>query len=120
MIRKIHKRATPEPLHGLFERTIGGESVVVEYEPDPDLRDTEQVPLLEKGGVDAFLEREVLPYAPEAWYDTASIKTGYEISFTREFYKPQPLRSLEEIRSDILALERETGGLIGEVVGESA
>ena len=67
--------------------------------------------------MDAFLEREVLPYAPDAWYDPASIKIGYEISFTREFYKPQPLRSLEEIRADILALERETEGLIGEIVG---
>ncbi len=77
------------------------------------------MPLLEEGGVEAFLEREVLPYAPDAWYDPASIKIGYEISFTREFYKPQPLRSLEEIRADILALERETEGLMAEIVGES-
>jgi type I restriction enzyme M protein len=67
--------------------------------------------------VEAFLEREVLPYAPDAWYDSASIKIGYEISFTHEFYKPQPLRSLDEIRADILVLERETEGLISEVVG---
>jgi len=120
VIRKLHKRVTPDPLRGLFERIIGGETVVVEYEPDPDLRDTDQVPLLEEGGVDAFLEREMLPYAPEAWYDPASIKVGYEISFTREFYKPQPLRSLEEIRADILALERETEGLVGEIVGDAA
>ena len=90
--------------------------VIVEYEPDPDLRDTEQVPLLEEGGVEAFLEREVLPYAADAWYDPASIKIGYEISFTREFYKAQPLRALEEIRADILALERESEGLIREIV----
>jgi type I restriction enzyme M protein len=117
VIRRIHKRGEPDPLHGRVETSVDGKTVVVEYEPDPDLRDTEQVPLLEEGGVDAFLEREVLPYAPDAWYDPATIKVGYEISFTREFYKPQPLRSLEEIRSDILALERETEGLIGEVVG---
>ena len=117
VIRKIHRRATPDPLQGLFERTIGSEAVVVEYEPDPDLRDTEQVPLLQEGGIDAFLKREVLPYAPDAWYDPASVKIGYEISFTREFYKPQPMRSLEEIRADILALERETEGLISEIVG---
>lgn len=117
VIRKIHTRTKPYPLHGLFERTIDGESVVVEYEPDTDLRDFEQVPLLEEGGVHAFLEREVLPYAPDAWYDPASEKIGYEISFTREFYKPQSLRSLEEIRADILALERESEGLIGEIVG---
>ena len=116
VIRKVHRGAA-DPLRGLFETTVGGKSAVVEYEPDPDLRDTEQVPLLEEGGVDAFLEREVLPYAPDAWYDPAGIKVGYEISFTREFYKPQPLRCLEEIRADILALERETEGLIGAVVG---
>jgi type I restriction enzyme M protein len=116
VIRKLHKRATPDPLHGLFERTINGKTVVVEYEPDPDLRDTEQVPLLEEGGVDAFLEREVLPYAPDTWYDPTSIKVGYEISFTREFYKPQPLRTLDEIRADIVALERESEGLISEIV----
>ena len=63
-----------------------------------------------------FLRREVLPYAPHAWYVPDSVKIGYEISFTRHFYKPQPLRPLEEIRADILALERETEGLLGEIV----
>ena len=90
---------------------------MAEFEPDPDLRDTEQVPLLEDGGVDGFLRREVLPYAPDAWYVPSRVKIGYEISFTRHFYKPQPLRPLEEIRQDILALERETEGLLAEVVG---
>jgi type I restriction enzyme M protein len=118
VIRKIHRGATPHPLNGLFETTVAGKSVVVEYEPDADLRDTEQVPLLEEGGVDAFLEREVLPYAPCTWYDPAATKVGYEISFTREFYAPQPLRTLDEIRADILALERETVGLIQEVVSK--
>jgi type I restriction enzyme M protein len=59
----------------------------------------------------------VLPHAPDAWYDPDSVKTGYEISFTRYFYKPQPLRTLEEIRADILALEKETEGLLGEIIG---
>ena len=91
--------------------------VVVEYEPDSDLRDTEQIPLLESGGIEAFLRREVLPYAPDAWYDPDKVKTGYEISFTRYFYKPEPMRSLEEIRADILALEEETEGLVREIIG---
>jgi type I restriction enzyme M protein len=118
VIRKVHKKGTaPDPLRGLFEATIAGKPAVVEYEPDPDLRDTEQVPLLEEGGVDAFLRREVLPHAPDAWYVPDSVKTGYEISFTRYFYKPQLLRSLEEIRADILALERETEGLLTEIIG---
>ena len=89
----------------------------MEYEPDPTLRDTEQIPLLEEGGIEAFIQREVLPYAPDAWYVPESTKIGYEISFTRHFYKPQPLRPLEEIRADILALEKETEGLITKIVG---
>lgn len=91
---------------------------MVEYEPDTDLRDTEQIPLNENGGIEAFLEREVLPHAPDAWYVPKSVKIGYEISFTRYFYNPQPMRSLEEIRADILALVKETEGLLGEIIGE--
>jgi type I restriction enzyme M protein len=71
------------------------------------LRDTEQVPLLEEGGVEAFVRREVLPYTPDAWIDESKTKIGYEVSFTRHFYKPKRLRSLDEIKNDILALERE-------------
>ncbi|MEI6309685.1 MAG: class I SAM-dependent DNA methyltransferase [bacterium] len=118
VIRTIHKKGTAtDPLHGLFEATIAGKFAVVEYEPDPDLRDTEQVPLLEEGGIEAFLRREVLPHAPDAWYNPDSVKIGYEISFTRYFYKPQPLRTLEEIRADILALQKETEGLLDEIIG---
>jgi type I restriction enzyme M protein len=119
VIKKIHRKgAAADPLRGLFPATIGGKPAVVEYESDPELRDTEQVPLLEEGGIEAFLRREVLPHAPDAWYVPDSVRTGYEISFTRYFYKPQPLRTLEEIRADILALEKETEGLLDEIVGE--
>ena len=61
----------------------------------------------------------MLPHAPDAWYVPGSVKTGYEVSFTRYFYKPQPLRTLKEIRVDILRLEKETEGLLGEIIGES-
>jgi len=118
IIRKIHKRGVAaDPLRGLFATTIDGGPAVVEYEPDSELRDSEQIPLTELGGIDAFLEREVLPYAADAWYRPEKVKIGYEISFTRYFYKPEPLRSLEEIRADILAVERETEGLLGEIIG---
>jgi type I restriction enzyme M protein len=121
VVKKIHKKGTTaDPLRGLFEATINGKPAVVEYEPDGDLRDAEQVPLLEEGGIEAFLRREVLPHAKDAWYVPESIKTGYEISFTRYFYKPQSLRSLEEIRADILALEKETEGLLGEIIGNAS
>jgi len=70
-----------------------GKPQAAEYEPDPDLRDSEQVPLLEESGIEAFLRREVLPYAADAWYDHASVKVSYEISFIRYFYKPKPIAS---------------------------
>jgi type I restriction enzyme M protein len=108
----------PDPLHGRFEVTIRGKPRVVEYEPDTEQRDTEQIPLLEEGGIEAFFRREVLPYVPDAWIDESKTKKGYEISFTRYFYQPPQLRSLEEIRADILALERETDGLLAEIIGD--
>ena len=118
VVRRIHKPGTKaDPIRGLFETTVDGQSAVVEYEPDTALRDTEQIPLQEEGEIEAFLRREVLPYAPDAWYRPDSVKIGYEISFNRYFYKPQPMRSLEEIRADILALERGTEGLLAEILG---
>jgi type I restriction enzyme M protein len=120
VLTKIHKpgKAQPDPLRGIYEANIGGRECTVEYEPDTDLRDTEQVPLLEPGGVEAFLRREVLPYTPDAWLDESKTQIGYEISFTRHFYKPQPLRNVDEIRADIAALEKETKGLLAEIAGE--
>jgi len=118
VIKKVHKKGTEsDPLRGLFEATVGGKLTVVEYEPDTDLRDAEQIPLQEKGGIEAFLRREVLPHAADAWYQPDSVKTGYEVSFTRYFYKPEPMRTLEEIRADIVALEEEAEGLLGEIIG---
>jgi len=114
VIAKVHKygKVKADPLRGLFEATVDGKSAIVEYEPDSDLRDTEQVPLLEEGGVEDFIRREVLPYTPDAWIKDDATKIGYEISFTRHFYKPQPLRTLEEISADILVVEKETEGLL--------
>jgi len=71
-----------------------------------------QVPLLEAGGIEAFTRREVLPYTPDAWIKQDATKIGYEVSFTRHFYKPQPLRTLEEIGADIMAIEKEAEGLL--------
>ena len=120
VVKRIHRSGNVEadPIRGLFEAKVNGRSRVVEHEFDIKLRDTEQVPLLEDGGIESFLRRKVLPYTQDAWYDPASVKIGYEISFTRYFYKPQPMRTLNEIRTDILALERETDGLLGKILGE--
>ena len=117
VVKKVHRRGTvADPIRGLCE--VGGDSGsrVVEYEPDSELRDTEQIPLQEEGGIEGFLRREVLPYAEDAWYVPKSVKIGYEISFNRYFYKPEPMRTLEEIRADILAVERETAGLLAGIL----
>lgn len=115
VIKKIHKAGKVEvnPLYGLYETNQG----IVEYEPDTNLRDTEQVPLLHEGGIQAFFRDEVLTFAPDAWIDSSKIQVGYEISFTKYFYKPVKLRSLDEIVKDIKALEAETEGLLNEIIG---
>jgi len=121
VIARVHKpgKVKADPRHGLYEATVDGRPAVVEYEPDPELRDTEQVPLLEDGGIEAFILREVLPYTPDAWIKQDATKVGYEVSFTRHFYKPQPLRALEEISADILAIEKETAGLLTGIISGS-
>jgi len=123
VIKKLHKpgkggsaiAVKPDPLRGLFEDKFDGKTCVVEYEPDSELRDFEQIPLLEEGGIEAFIRREVLPYTPDAWLVEADTKIGYEVSFTRHFYQPPQLRALAQISADILALEQETEGLLNEI-----
>jgi type I restriction enzyme M protein len=119
VIKKVHKpsKTHADPLRGRYAVQIDGKACVVEYEPDPALRDSEQVPFLEEGGVDAFFRREVLPHAADAWIDESATKIGYEISFTRYFYKPPRLRTLEEIKADIYSLEAEAEGLLEKIVG---
>ena len=118
LICTIHpKGVAAAPLHGRFGQVINGKRRVVEYEPDKDLADTEQVPLAAKGGIDEFMRREVLPFAPDAWYDKNAVKIGYEINFNRHFYRPQKMRALQEIRRDIVAAEKESKGLLVEIVG---
>ena len=140
VIDKFHADA-PDPLNGRYPLSDLPRSKIVNrkskissasFEPDPDLRDTEQIPFLEappsgnpgglpseasaKEGIEAFIRREVLPYTPDAWIKADATKIGYEISFTRHFYQPQPLRTLDEIRADILAVEKEAEGLLDELL----
>ena len=84
--------------------------------PLGDLRAVEQFPLKDDGGTEALLRREVPPYAEDAWSIPKTVKIGYEISFKRYFYKPEPMRPLEEIRADILEVEKETEGLLAEII----
>lgn len=88
---------------------------VGKYEPDAELRDTEQVPLLEEAEIEAFFRREVVPHVLDAWSNGAGTKVGYKTSVTRYFYKPEPLRALDEIRTDIEALDQETAGFLGRI-----
>ena len=83
-------------------------------EPDPELRDYENVPLDE--GVEEYLKREVLPHVPDAWIDHEKTKVGYEIPFTRHFYMHKPPRPLTDIDAELRALESEIQTLIGEVL----
>nr|WP_171786802.1 N-6 DNA methylase [Clostridium beijerinckii] len=119
VIKKIHKsgKAEANPLYGLFNGTIDGRECVVEYEIDSNLRDTEQIPLLHDGGIEQFFKDEVLSFAPDAWIDESKTQIGYEISFTKYFYKPVKLRTLSDIKADIKALEAETDGLLNEIIG---
>ena len=117
VVGKVHGTGTlADPIRGWYEVGKGRTRRVVEYVADTALRDVELIPLREEGGIVGFLKREVLPYAPDAWYVPKSVKVGYEISFNRYFYKPEPMRTLEEIRADITAVERESEGLLGELL----
>ncbi|MEA5461621.1 class I SAM-dependent DNA methyltransferase [Arcicella sp. LKC2W] len=120
---------TPEKLSQLLERLGCTESQLadfgyfptakkleyLEYETESDLRDTENVPLKEL--IYDYFIREVKPHVSEAWLNLDSTKIGYEISFNKYFYRHKPLRDLEEVSNDILALENESDGLIREILG---
>jgi type I restriction enzyme M protein len=122
VIKRIHKFGSVQSdrLHGFFERTINDERCIVEYEADPELRDAEQVPLLTSGGIEGFFDREVFPYSPDVWINEDATKIGYEVSFTRYFYKPKPMRSLKEIGTDIAAVKGKSERVIDEILVGSA
>ncbi|MCM3569845.1 class I SAM-dependent DNA methyltransferase [Neobacillus mesonae] len=119
VIKKIHKSGKVEvnPLYGTFEITIDGKQCIVEYEADANLRDTEQVPLLHEGGIERYFNDEVIAFVSDAWIDQSKTQIGYEISFTKYFYKPVNLRTMDEIKADIKELETETEGLLYEIIG---
>lgn len=96
-----------------FAKPTKRDSAVV---TDPSLRDTEQVPLLYPGGIDAFIEKEVLPYAPDAFYDAANVVVGYELSFTKYFYKPVELRTIADITTDINGIEGRLKGVLKDIL----
>ena len=88
----------------------------VEGESDPNLRDSENIPFNYDGGIDAFIQKEVKPYAPDAYVDESKTKIGYEISFTKYFYKPVKLRDMKDILASLAELEKESDGVMDEIV----
>ena len=88
----------------------------IEGEADVDLRDTENIPFTYEGGIDGFIRNEVLPYAPDARVDERKTQIGYEISFTKYFYKPVELREMADILADLRALEKEADGMMAEIM----
>ena len=86
-------------------------------QPDKAKADTEIIPFRYGGGIEAFMDAEVRPYAPGAFIDPKATKIGYELSFTKYFYKPVQLRSMQEIVSDLQALEKETDGMLADILG---
>lgn len=123
VIRKIHKGAKPDPIYGLFD--VNGQTI--EYKPDGDLRDNENVPLdpsqSENAINEAYFKAEVAPHVPDAWIDAAKVDAidgeigivGYEIPFNRHFYTYQPPRDLTEIDADLDAVSAEIMALLQEV-----
>ena len=95
-----------------------GKGEYLTYEPCTDLRDSESVPL--KDSIHRFYRAEVKPHVDEAWIAMDSVKIGYEISFNKYFYRHKPLRALEDVAADILALEQQSDGLIADILGVKA
>ena len=89
----------------------------IDGEADADLRDTEIIPFTYKGGIEAFMQNEVLTYAPDAYLEEKKTQVGYEISFTKYFYKPVELRGIKDIIASLNALEKEADGMMAEIVG---
>lgn len=98
--------------YGYFPTDKKGEYML--YETESELRDSESIPL--KDNIQEYFLKEVKPFVEESWIALDSVKIGYELSFNKYFYQPAPLRALEEVTKDILALEKEGDGLLAEIL----
>lgn len=111
-----HLDCTEEELSNFGYYPTGKPNQYITYETETDLRDSESIPL--KEDIQEYYLKEVKPYVDESWIDLNSVKIGYELSFNKYFYKPEPLRSLEEVTKDILALEKQSEGILDEILSE--
>jgi type I restriction enzyme M protein len=112
LVKRLGATVEQLPDYGYFP--TGKKDEYIQYETDGDLRDTENVPL--KEDIYEYFQREVKPHVDEAWINLDATKIGYEISFNKYFYQHKPLRRLEEITADLLTLEKESDGLIAEIL----
>lgn len=113
VIKSSKKKGEESPLYGSFKEG----NLYIEYEQDTDLRDKEIIPLNYEGGIESFFKEEVFSFIEDAWINDGKTKVGYEISFTKYFYKPIKLRALEDIVADIKALEEKSDGLLEKIIG---
>lgn len=116
------KKANADALLRYFAQPCPEAKIVLNSDgnpvPDKALEDTEIIPLRYEGGIDAFFLNEIVPYTPDAWIDTNSVQVGYELSFTKYFYRPKELRSIEDITHDIRAIEQRTNGMLDDILGK--
>lgn len=112
LLQHLDCEETDLPDFGYYPTGKAGQYIT--YETESDLRDTENVPL--KDHIHSYFKREVQPHVPEAWINLDATKIGYEISFNKYFYKHTPLRSIEAVTADILALEQQSDGLITDIL----
>ena len=101
-----------------FSDSLKAEIVYEKGKPvvDTELRDTEIVPFTYEGGIEGFMQKEVLTYAPDAWVDERKTQIGYEISFTKYFYKPVELREMSDILAELNALEQQADGMMASIM----
>ena len=112
LLRRFSCTVDQLPDYGYFPTGKKDEYTI--YETESDLRDFENIPL--KENIHEYFLSEVLPHVEEAWIDLDKTKIGYEISFNKYFYQHKPLRALEEVAAEILALEKENDGLIADIL----
>lgn len=112
LLNKLGCTVDELPFFGYYPTEKPGEFIT--YETESDLRDSEQISLNEE--ILTYFQREVIPHVEEAWINLDSVKIGYEISFNKYFYQHTPLRSIEAITADLLALEEQGDGLLAEIL----
>lgn len=112
LLNKLGCTVDELPFFGYYPTEKAGGFIT--YETESDLRDSEQISLNEE--ILTYFQREVVPHVEEAWINLDSVKIGYEISFNKYFYQHTPLRSIEAITADLLALEEQGDGLLAEIL----